>query len=232
MVLALLIIVAVVGAPARAETPDEVFSFANHLKRDGLNEAAAQQFLRFARENPTDRRAPEALLSAADCLNQSGGTEQAVTVLEAIVNTYPDLPEQCKVEVQLGRLYAKLERHEDADRTFTRVAVTMPDCALVPDALLGKGEALMAQKNYAAASEVLRGVVENHVESKAAPRAAYGRAVCLSRLGRQAEAMAEFERVVARFPGDPLAGFAALEAARMQAARGEVERAVTLYARA
>ncbi|MDH3199016.1 MAG: tetratricopeptide repeat protein, partial [Candidatus Krumholzibacteria bacterium] len=170
MVLALLIIVT---APASAESPDEVFSFANHLKRDGLNEAAAQQFLRFARENPTDGRAPEALLSAADCLNASGGTEQAVTVLEAIVSTYPDHPEQCRVQVQLGRLYAKLDRYDEADRTFTRVAVTMPDCALVPDALLGKGEALMAQKNFAAASEVLRTVVESHVESKAAPRAAY-----------------------------------------------------------
>ena len=53
--LTVLTVLFVLTAPALAETPDEVYSFAEHLKSDGMFEAAAQQYLKFARENPTDR---------------------------------------------------------------------------------------------------------------------------------------------------------------------------------
>jgi tetratricopeptide (TPR) repeat protein len=79
---------------------------------------------------------------------------------------------------------------------------------------------------------VLASIVENHVESGAAPRASYNRAFCLLRLGRDEEALAEYERTVVRFPRDPIAGFAALEAARMHAEQNHNEEAMRYYARA
>jgi len=228
----LAIVVCLTAAPAGAETPDEIYSFAIHLQQDELWEAAAAQFLRFARENPTDPRAPDALFRAAECLGSTENAEQAVTVLEAITSTYPDHPEQCRVQVQLGRLYYKLERYSDADRVFTRVVVTMPECQLVPEALLGKGEALMSMGDHARAAEVLRRLVEGHIESKVAPRASFNLAFCYKQLERTDEALRTYEGIVVKFPGDPLAGFAALEAARMNAGEGDVERAIQFYTRA
>lgn len=219
----------VFSAPAIAESPDEIYSFADHLKNDGMFEAAAQQFLKFARENPVDRRAPLALERAAECLVEAGNVENAITVLETLTKTYPRDSDQCKIKIQLGRLYYKLERYESAERVYTDVVVTMPECPKVPEALLGKGEALIALKKFKPASEVLSSLVENFLESAAAPRASYHLAFCLRQLGRDVDALNKYQQICQQFPGDPLAGFASLEAARMHAARGDSTAAVNYY---
>ena len=115
------------ATPVLAESPDEVYSFAEHLKRDSMFEAAAQQYLKFARENPTDRRAPDALVKAADCLVETNDTDRAITILEAVTDAYPDDADMCDIKLRLGRLYMKITRFEAADRVFTDVVVTMPD---------------------------------------------------------------------------------------------------------
>lgn len=225
-------VISVVAGSAVADSPDEIYAFARHLHKDGLLEPAAQQYLKFARENPRDPRAPSALFNAADCLADSENSGQAITVLETIVSTYPDHPEQCRYHVQLGRLLYKTKEYERADQVFTRVVVTMSDCALVPDALLGKAEAMISMKRYAAAAEVLQNLLDNYIESSAAPRASYDLALCYRRTGRDNQAIRAYEQVVVQFPGDPLAGFAALEAARMHAERGDTDRAIAYYVRA
>jgi TolA-binding protein len=216
-------------APALAESPDEVYSFADHLKRDGMFEAAAQQYLKFARENPVDRRAPVALEKAADCLAQTGEPERAITVLETITTTYPDDADICAIKVRLGGLYMKVTRFEAADRVYTNVVVSMPECSRVPDALLGKGEALMALNNHAAAAEVFSSLIGNFLESGAAPRASFHLAYCQKKLGRPAQALNTYQKVVIDFPGNPLAGFASLEAARMFVERGDTAAAIDFY---
>ena len=227
--IAVLTVVLVWAAPALSESPDEIYSFAQHLQRDGMFEAAAQQFLKFARENPTDRRAPAALENAADCLVETGETELAITVLETITETYPNDADVCAVKIRLGGLYLKITRFEAADRAFTDVVLTMPDCPKVPDALLGKGEALMALNNYDAAINVFSSLVQNYLDSRAAPRATFHLAFCQRKLGRTAQALGTYQRICVDFPGDPLAGFASLEAARMFAERGDSTAALQFY---
>jgi TolA-binding protein len=230
LVTILMLAVFVVGDVA-AETPDDIHTFATQLKKDGMFEAAAAQFLRFARENPTDPRSPEALVSAGECLVESNNITNAVTVLESVASTYPDHASHCRVKVQLGRLYFELERYDEADRAFTDVVVSMPDCDLVPDALLGKGETLISTDDFQGGFDVLTSLIDNYIESPAAPRASYNRAYCLERLGRDDEALRAYERIVQRFPRDPIAGFSSLEAARINADRGNAERAIQYYAR-
>ena len=153
-ILTVLTVLFVFASPALAESPDEVYSFAEHLNKDGMFEAAAQQYLKFARENPIDRRAPAALEKAARCLVETGEIERAITVLVAVTETYPRDADVCAIKIRLGRLYLKITRFEAADREFTDVMLTMPECPLVPDAMLGKGEALMALTNYETAADV------------------------------------------------------------------------------
>jgi tetratricopeptide (TPR) repeat protein len=227
--MAALAVLILFATPALAESPDEVYSFAEHLKRDNMFEAAAQQYLRFARENPVDRRAPDALVKAADCLVETNDTERAITVLEAVTETYPDNSDMCDIKLRLGRLYLKITRFEAADREFTDVVVTMPNCPRVPDAMLGKGEALVALTRYDAAIEVFSSLITNYLESPAAPRAIYHLAYCQRKQGRHVEALKTYQRICTDFPGDPLAGFASLEAARMFAERGDINAAIEFY---
>ncbi|MGD8415021.1 MAG: tetratricopeptide repeat protein, partial [Candidatus Latescibacterota bacterium] len=231
-VAAVMTVIFVFAAGALAESPDEVISFAEHLYKDGMFEAAAQQYLKFARENPTDRRSPEALVKASECLVKTGESERAITVLEAVAEAYPKDADICDVKIRLGRLYLKVTRFEAADRAFTDVMLSMPDCPRVADAMLGKGEALMALNNYDGASEVFSSLLQNHLESSAAPRACFHLAHCQRKLGREGQALNTYQRVVTDFPGDPLAGFASLEAARMFAERGENDAAIDFYSNA
>jgi len=226
---AVLTVIFVFAAGALAESPEELYSFADHLYKDGMFEAAAQQFLKFTRENPRDRRAPEALVKAAECLVKTGETERAITVLEAVVETYPNDADICDVKIKLGRLYLKITRFEAADRAFSDVVLTMPDCPRVADAMLGKGEALMALNNHEGAIEVFSSLLKNFLESTAAPRASFQLAHCQRKLGRDSQALNTYQRVVTDFPGNPLAGFASLEAARMFAERGDNDAAIDFY---
>jgi tetratricopeptide (TPR) repeat protein len=226
---AVLTVVLVLAAPVLAAPPDEVYSFAEHLERDRMFEAAAQQYLKFVRENPTDRRAPAALEKAANCLVETGETERAITVLETITETYPNDADACGIKLRLGRLYLKITRFEAADRAFTDVILTMPDCAKVPDAMLGKGEALMALNRHEAAIEVFSSLIDNFIDSPAAPRATYQLAFCQRKLGQETKALQTYQRICTDFPGNPVAGFASLEAARLFAERGDSTAAVEFY---
>ncbi len=217
------------AAPVLAETPDEIFSFANALREDQLFEAAAAQYLKFSRQNPTDRRSPVALDRAAECLTRIDKVPQAITVMETMLATYPNDVDRCRVSVQLGRLYAKDRRFSEADQIFTRVVVAMSDCPNVPDAMLGKGEAMIANGNFEGAVEVLRPILDEHIEHAAAPRAAYQTAFAYRKLGRDEQALNRYQYVVAQFPRDPMAGFAALEAGRMLSDRGMVDKALEFY---
>jgi|GEM_PF-3049978 len=230
VVLAALLVAPLSGA--RAETPDEIYTFASRLQKDGMYEAAAQQYLRFARVDARDARVPGALAAAADCLVKSDNTAQAVAILETVTSTYPDNPDRCRFNLSLGHLYYKLKRYSDADRVFTRIVVTMTDCPEVPAAMLGKGETLISVKQYAAALDVLSKVLDHYADTEAAPRAAYNLAFCQRKLGNEDGALATYARLVTDYPRAPLAGFAALEAARIHGARGHVDKAVSFYARA
>ena len=96
---------------------------------------------------------------------------------------------------------------------------------------LGELMGLSAQ-NLQGAFDVFTSLIDNYIESPSAPRASYNRAYCLRRMGRENEALIAYERIVVSFPSDPIAGFASLEAARMNANRKNTERAMDFYTRA
>ena len=68
-----------------AQSPEEVFKFAESLKRDQLFEASSQQFLKFAMENPNSELAPRALEEAADPLGNRTVWEALVQVAGGVV---------------------------------------------------------------------------------------------------------------------------------------------------
>ncbi|NIO00920.1 MAG: tetratricopeptide repeat protein [Candidatus Latescibacteria bacterium] len=236
-IVTLFVILLVAGglAPSGAvqdERADEVFSFANQLMRDRLFEAAAQQFLKFATGNPRDPRAPEALEKAAMCLSRSDSDDEAIKVLETLIDTYAASADLCAPKVRLGRLYYNKKRYTDADRVYSDVIALMPDCPLYPDALLGKGEALIPLEKYNAAVDLFSVIVTRHLDSKIAPRAFFDLAFCQQRLGRDSEALETYSAMVRTFPKDPLSAFASIEAAEMRVSARDSLAAVDHYSAA
>jgi len=236
MVLCQLLFLLIVGfTPShsmQSNNADEMLSFANQLKKDRLFEAAAQQFLEFATGNPKDQRAPDALEQAADCLAKAGSEDEAIRVLETLIRTYESSANLCRPKIRLGRMYFNKDRFEDADRTFSEVITSMPDCPLYPDALLGKGEALIPLQKYDEAADLFTAIVRDHIDHQAAPRAFYDLAFCYRRLDQEQAALDAYAQLVEKFPKDPLSAFAAIEAGRMYAAGGDSVSAVESYSSA
>ncbi|MFH1754545.1 MAG: tetratricopeptide repeat protein [Candidatus Latescibacterota bacterium] len=228
-VVILLIACVLPAAAMQGNRADEMLSFANQLKKDRLFEAAAQQFLEFATGNPTDPRAPDALEQAADCLSKGGSDDEAIRVLETLIRTYETSVDLCRPKVRLARLYFNKDRYDDADRTFSEVIALSPDCPLYADALLGKGETLIPLRKYNEAADLFSAIIQNHSNHQAAPRAYYDLAFCYRRLDKKEEALQAYSQLIQAFPKDPLSAFAAIEAGRMHAARGDSLFAVESY---
>jgi TolA-binding protein len=228
-ILVLLLIGVALAAAMQGENLDEMFSFAGQLKKDKLYEAAAQQFIEFATNHPRDSRAPLALEEAADCLALSGDEAKAIQVLETLIETYPESADLCRAKVRLGRLYFNQNRYADADRIYGEVAAVMTDCPLYPDALLGKGEALIPLKKFSSAADLFATIVRDHLDNRVAPRAFYNLAFCQRRLDKPADALATYARLIETFPKNPLSAFACIESGKMKLEAGDSLAAIEKF---
>lgn len=217
------------SAPVWSQSPEEVYSFAQSLKRDRLYEAAAEQFVKFAVENPTDTRAPRALEEGAYCYRKAGRLAQAVQVLENLVATYIKDPRRCENEAALGKLYHEAKRFEDAERLFAQMIYAEEDCPNRAQALLGRAEALLSLDRQAEAVPILRNLVTRYHDARISPKAYYDLALALAKTGDREEALATLKKLTSEFSRHPLSAFSSLELARMLKEEGDTLGALDAY---
>jgi tetratricopeptide (TPR) repeat protein len=228
-ILLTVLLVTLAPASSRGQAADEIYSFAESLKKDHLYEAASQQFLKFAMENADDERAPRALENAVDCLIKIGSLEDAVRVLESLIDTYANDSRRCLNEVRLGRLYQKMKKYEDAEKTFSDLIAADPDCPQIAEAFLGKGESLLALARYGESVRVLRRLVATFKDSKVAPKAYYTLATAASGMGDEKGALEALKVLSERYPRHPLSAFASLEAGKTYLALGDSASALASF---
>lgn len=215
-----------------AQSADELFSYANNLQRDGLFEAASQQYLRFAMDHPNDTRAPDALMHAADCLAKIGSNEEAVTVLTSLVDTYGSHPDICAFRIKLAKFHQQMRDFEKAFELFTEIVTDEKDCPQITEAIVGRGESLLALKRYEEARAVFSDMIATYGDNSMTPRAYFGLARATAGLGKTEEALAAYRRLGERFSRHPLSAFAFLEVARLSIAAGDSTAAVDAYTNA
>lgn len=76
--------------PNHARTPDAYFFLADILVQEGDSEAALEAFSQVQARFPSSSRVPDALYRMALLHIEANDVDQARTLLERIVNTYPD----------------------------------------------------------------------------------------------------------------------------------------------
>ncbi|MBW2618251.1 MAG: tetratricopeptide repeat protein [Deltaproteobacteria bacterium] len=121
LALAAVLALAWLVVPAKAQSPDEVLSFARHLVWVGQPEAAGIEFRRFLFLFPDDSRAPAARLDLAEACLESGRPGEARRVLFEL----PPQPDEAlagRAVLLLGRLEKESGRRAEAEAILARLA--------------------------------------------------------------------------------------------------------------
>ena len=90
-------------------------------------------YLKFAADFADDSLAPVYMMRAADLSINLGQTEQAVTLLDSIINSYPGFEDVAGCMFLKGYAYENGEQYEEAKEAYTQFVESYPDHYLASD---------------------------------------------------------------------------------------------------
>ncbi len=161
---------------------------------------AASHFRRIVEEWPECVHVPRALfLLGVGCATR-GEHEQADRYFERVSKTYPDVPEAEAALLQIALIHEGLRDWKGAEAAFDAQLARYPAGRFAARGVYGRGRAryeagLPGALEDLAAAEQLGGT------GSVVEKAVFLRAMCLYRLGRDAEALSVCEGYGERFPG-------------------------------
>jgi len=147
------------------------------------------------------------LYKVGDARFANGQFQQALAVYQRFLQTFPGADLTATAMFQLGACYAALEENEEAERAFEAVAKEHPEAAEAGEALLRIGELRQSLKDWSGAAAAFHRVMKAHKGDPIFARALHGRGLARYYLWSP-DALADFERVVAEFPGSEVADHA------------------------
>jgi len=187
---------------------NEDLNFAKKLRRDGMYVAAAEEFLRFTEKYPQSVFRPEALFSAAESYLQAVKANEALTVYERFIDTYPKDERACMARLQRGKIFKALKRYKEGADELLLIPDENPACPVLDQALLDAAECLMSLGDNEGASRVLRRLINDRKDSQLAPRARYTLSLALAAAGRDLEADNVLAEIVSMYPSSPVRALA------------------------
>ena len=108
--------------------------YANEPSKNGENDKAAEQMLRFIKEFPDHEKAPIALFNAAAITERAERTQQAIDLYETLIKKYPKSPQSTEAHFVLGALYESQTDFARAADYFEKMA-SFPDVTQMADSL-------------------------------------------------------------------------------------------------
>ena len=142
--------------PKRPEAPAAAFALAWAEFRRGRLDVARDRWAAFAREAPSDSRAAEAMLLAAELAAKAGDLAQAGTLFERVVGQYPGTEQAEVARVNRAILALNAGRPTDALSELNRIGVSGSSSPYLGRARAAKGIAFVASKQMVAAEPELK----------------------------------------------------------------------------
>lgn len=147
-----------------------------------------------------------------ESLYEKNRSEEALTEYLTVVEQFPKCPFREKASFKLGLCYLKTEQHEKGRKTFRDFATAYPESELAAKALARAAEcglALAGTKNakpefvqlqYEEVARDHRALAEKYPNDALAGEALYQLGVTCSRLNKNSEMVAAFEKLVKSYP--------------------------------
>lgn len=202
-----------------------------------------------------------ALLLQAKARRASGNLQEAEGCLTRLIEEAPNSPRRAEALYQRGELRTGLDRRDEANQDFRRLAADYDSDDLAPYALYALAANQVAQEDLAGATATLHELLDNYetgpigeakfllagalerqgeyaeplklLDGASGPPAEklYLRAVCLAGNGDAPAARAAFERLLAKHADHALADRAAYELAWLTRDAGETTQALATFKR-
>lgn len=174
---------------------------------------------------------PDAQLAYGAALVGQSRFAEALEPLESYRRAKPGGEGIARCRAQLAISYARTGDFDAARRWYRELREHHADDALLGPTTLQVAEAAYAGGERTWSAELFAAVADEPSDDQAAPQALSGLAWSLLKKGQLAEAAAEFERLLARFPQHQLAPEAALARAEILERLEQFDPALSAYRR-
>ncbi len=152
------------------------------VRRDDLDRTAAIAS-RIVEDFPETDSAIAARMALARLAVASGDIEDAIRHLTVIREVFAASGEAADALLQLGDIYLKARRHDEADKAYTDLLGAKEWRPLWPAALYGRGQVAVARREYAKAAAYFERIYVMYSGNREfTPKAYLARAECLTRL--------------------------------------------------
>ena len=196
-----------------------------YLRRDWP--AARRAYQQSLRDYPGGRLAAQARYGLGQTLAAEGDWEGALAAFgELAGGRSPEWTD--KARLRLGQVLARVGRSAEAVGTFEALERDQSTSPLIPEARLGRAEALL-RLGRPDEAEALLGPIAAEAAPTLAPRAAYLLGASHLGRGRPAEALAALDDALDRFPGSPTAPALWFRSAEAAQAAGRPDEARDRY---
>lgn len=222
-------------APAASATVQ--FNSAAALQNTQEFGLAADEWTKFIKDFPQDKRTVNAYYHLGQCKLQTKDNAAAIAAFEKVVALDPKF-ESGMPQLNLGLAQfnsaqgGKKELFSSAEKTLADVLKAFPTGKHVAQAVYFEAEALYAQDKKAPAVELYRRFVTEFAADPLLPDALYALGVTLDELGRGKEAEAAYVEFLTKFAKHELRTDVDVRRAELLSAGGRLEEAEKIFAAA
>lgn len=171
-----------------------------------------------------------AQLDLANGLYARGMFNLAAPEYQKIVDAQPDHPHLDLLLYRLGNAYQKSGDDIGAKATFARLKLRFPDSPFLARSNIRSAETLLREKKYLEALKVAEETLKQpDLDGDLKASALFQAGIARAAIKHAEEALTYFQTIIREHPTSPYQPLAAVEAARILQARGQLNDAAALY---
>lgn len=219
-----------------ARAADQQFAAAAGLHNRQAFDLAADEWEKFLKDFPKDKRVSEARHYLGICRLQKEDYAGAATVLQQLLTADPKFEQIASSQLYLGLAQFNLARggkdaeYANAEKSLGDLLKAHPEGKHVAQALYYRGEAQYAQGKKAEAVQSYEKFVAAHTDDPLLPDALYALGVALDETGKRNEAAQAYVDFLKQFPENPLKIDVGVRRAELLVTDGKLDEAEKLFA--
>jgi len=178
---------------------------------------------------PNSRLAPQVLFELGRLLLAEGRSHDAISRYQELRWAYPTFAQRRAAQLQLADIYYRLEAFDEAIVLYKQLLEGEEEREASGHLRRRLGQAYHRRGAFAAALETYRQLLVHSPPSEGLDSVYFSQAILLVQLGRQEEAIAQFQRLRDDFASSPLAPEATVRAGHLLFALERYGQAYALY---
>lgn len=206
--------------PKHALDADALETLADLAHTKGDHDGSARLCAEFASKYPDHARAGTVALLAAENEQAAGRLESAAEKFRAFLSSHAEDTDAPRARLCLGTVHLRLEKPDEAVPFFESVVKGKNTEPAFRAALLYLGDIHLRAGRFKQAERALADYVALGLDQPSADSALLSLGLALSRQEKHGPAVAEFDRLLGRFPESAVAGQARFERAQALLAMG------------